>query len=92
MNADTSTDRRRLGASGLTVSAQGVGTMSWGSSGTKGAPDPSVQQDVRAAFGACLDAGVDFFDTAPVYGGGGSERLLGAAARADGRPDRKSVV
>ena len=86
MNADTGADRRKLGASGLTVSAQGVGTMSWGPSRMWGYGDTHTEEDVRAAFGTCLDAGVDFFDTAEGYGKGESERLLGAVAREDGRP------
>jgi len=37
--------------------------------------------------GAALDAGVSFFDTADIYGDGGSERFLGAALR-----DRRDEV
>ncbi len=73
--------RRRLGASGITVSALGVGTWSWGDApfwGYGGAPD---RTEIAAAFRASLDAGVTFFDTAEMYGGGGSERLLGTLAR-----------
>ncbi len=79
-------ERRRLGASGLTVSALGVGTWSWGDApfwGYGGAPD---RTEIAAAFRASLDAGVTFFDTAELYGGGGSERLLGALAREAGQP------
>ena len=39
---------------------------------------------------AALDAGVTFFDTADVYGGGESEHLLGAALR--GRRDAAIVA
>jgi len=69
---------RRLGASGLEVSALGVGTNRWGA---RGVPE----QEVEASFGVALDAGVSFFDTAEVYAGGRSERLLGRIARDDGR-------
>ncbi len=74
-------EKRRLGASGIAVSALGVGTWSWGDApfwGYGGAPD---QNELRAAFRASLDAGVTFFDTAELYGGGGAERVLGALAR-----------
>ncbi|MGI8690617.1 MAG: aldo/keto reductase, partial [Thermomicrobiales bacterium] len=74
-------ERRRLGASGITVSALGVGTWAWGDApfwGYGGAPD---RTEIAAAFHASLDAGVTFFDTAELYGGGGAERLLGTLAR-----------
>jgi aryl-alcohol dehydrogenase-like predicted oxidoreductase len=79
-------ETRRLGLSGITVSALGVGTWSWGDTpfwGYGGAPD---RTEIAAAFRASIDAGVTFFDTAEFYGGGGSERLLGALAREAGRP------
>lgn len=79
-------ERRRLGASGITVSALGVGTWSWGDApfwGYGGAPD---RTEIAAAFRASLDAGVTFFDTAELYGGGGAERLLGTLAREAGQP------
>ncbi|MGD0218893.1 MAG: aldo/keto reductase [Acidimicrobiales bacterium] len=70
---------RRLGASGIEVSALGVGTNRWGG---RGAAEP----DLAATFGASIDAGVTFFDTAEVYMAGRSERLLGRCCRKDGRP------
>ncbi len=79
-------ERRRLGASGITVSALGVGTWSWGDApfwAYGGMPD---RAEIAAAFRASLDAGVTFFDTAELYGGGGAERLLGALARGAARP------
>ena len=79
-------ERRRLGASGITVSALGVGTWSWGDApfwSYGGMPD---QTEIAAAFRASLDASVTFFDTAELYGGGGAERLLGNLARAADSP------
>ncbi|MFB9543550.1 aldo/keto reductase, partial [Micromonospora sagamiensis] len=70
---------RRLGDSGLVVSVVGVGCNNFGRkldlAGT------------RAVVEAALDAGINFFDTADIYGQpqGGSEELLGAALR--GRRD-----
>jgi aryl-alcohol dehydrogenase-like predicted oxidoreductase len=59
-----------LGESGLQVSRVGVGCNNFG--GRIGA------EETRAVVEAALDAGITFFDTAEVYGGGGgSERLLG---------------
>lgn len=67
---------RQLGASGLTVSALGVGTNKW----RYGENDEQVYQ----AFQASLDAGINFFDTAEIYGFGKSERLLGECIRQSG--------
>jgi aryl-alcohol dehydrogenase-like predicted oxidoreductase len=66
---------RRLGASGLAVSVVGVGCNNFGSRMDAGRVDEVVH--------AALDAGVNLFDTADVYGNpsGASEELLGAALR-----------
>ncbi|MDQ6832310.1 MAG: aldo/keto reductase, partial [Chloroflexota bacterium] len=74
-------ERRRLGASGITVSALGVGTWSWGDAPFWGYGKTPDRTEIAAAFRASLDAGVTFFDTAELYGGGGSERLLGTLVR-----------
>ena len=44
------------------------------------------RRDILEAYRACVDAGMCFFDTAEVYAGGESERLLGGCRRHDGRP------
>jgi aryl-alcohol dehydrogenase-like predicted oxidoreductase len=69
-------NRRPLGArSGLEVSEIGLGL--WAVSGSEWGV---VQdQDNLAAIEAALESGVNFFDTADVYGGGHSEELLGRA-------------
>jgi aryl-alcohol dehydrogenase-like predicted oxidoreductase len=70
---------RRLGESGLVVSVVGIGCNNFGrkldAAGT------------RAVVNAALDVGINFFDTADIYGEpkGGSEEQLGAALR--GRRD-----
>lgn len=63
-------ESRRLGTSGLRVSRLGLGTMTWGH-----ATDPDAAADLLAAF---VDAGGSLLDTADVYGGGESERMIGA--------------
>ena len=77
---------RQLGASGLRVSALGLGTMTFGGRdrfanvGTTDLAAATRQVDL------CLDAGINFFDTADVYSAGPSEEILGAALK--GRRDR----
>ncbi len=62
---------RRLGRSGLTVSAVGLGCNAFG----RGIDERQSAAVVHAA----LDAGITLFDTADAYGDGESERFLGAA-------------
>jgi aryl-alcohol dehydrogenase-like predicted oxidoreductase len=64
--------RRRLGSSDLEVSVVGLGCNNFG-----GRIDEVAS---RAVIDAALDAGIDFFDTADVYGNrGGSEEIIGRA-------------
>src|SRR5947209_7393759 len=79
-------DHRQLGASGLAVPPLGIGVWSWGDKRTWGYGQSHTYDDIRAAYKVCLDAGLDFFDTAEIYGSGESERILGACRRDDGRP------
>jgi aryl-alcohol dehydrogenase-like predicted oxidoreductase len=60
----------QLGTSGLHVSPLGVGTNAWRF-------NQQAMPGLQSTFEAALNAGVDFFDTAEVYGFGGSERTLG---------------
>ena len=70
--------QRQLGQGGDAVSALGVGTNRW----RQGTNDGAVLE----TYQALLDGGVDFIDTAEVYGFGKSERLIGDCIRKDGRP------
>jgi aryl-alcohol dehydrogenase-like predicted oxidoreductase len=79
-------DQRQLGASDITVPSLGVGIWSWGDKSFWGYGKDYTRDDITAAYKVCLDAGLNFFDTAEVYGRGESERILGACRREDGRP------
>ncbi|MBA2681192.1 MAG: aldo/keto reductase [Ktedonobacteraceae bacterium] len=79
-------DQRELGASGITVPSLGVGIWSWGDKSFWGYERDYTRDDITEAYKVCLDAGLNFFDTAEVYGRGESERILGACRREDGRP------
>lgn len=78
---------RKLGRSGLLVSEIGFGA--WGVGGrtdghtSYGATDDAVSRD---ALARAFDLGITFYDTAPPYGNGHSEELIGAVFR--GRRDR----
>jgi len=80
--------RRTLGRSGIEVSALGMGCWAIGGDWwyVEKGQEPSACgwggiDDVESirAIHAALDLGVDFFDTADVYGCGHSERVLGKA-------------
>ena len=79
-------DQRKLGASGLIVPALGVGIWSWGDKNFWGYGQSYTRDDVFQAYGSCLDIGLNFFDTAEIYGSGESERLLGECCKQDERP------
>ena len=76
--------KRTLGKSGIQVSALGLGTGRMGGIDwprddlTVHYMQDKVDVAIRAIHRA-LDLGIDFFDTADVYGGGHSERILGQA-------------
>jgi aryl-alcohol dehydrogenase-like predicted oxidoreductase len=73
-------ETRTIGS--LKVSIEGLGCNNFGSRIDETAS--------RAVVDAALDAGVNFFDTADLYGGGVSEEHLGRALR--GRRDRAVVA
>ena len=75
---------RRLGASGLRVSAVGLGCNPFGNE-----VDAAT---ARAIVAAAVDAGVSYFDTADSYYEGRSETYLGAALRDLGMRDQVIVA
>lgn len=77
---------RRLGQTDLTVSTVCQGT--WSLATRDLFWDGQDRADSLAAIRAGLDAGVTFFDTAPAYGDGESEEILGEALG----PRRGAVV
>ncbi len=79
-------DQRQLGTSGIVVPSLGVGVWSWGDRGFWGYGQGYTRADITQAYAACLDAGLNFFDTAEMYGRGESERILGECVREVGRP------
>jgi aryl-alcohol dehydrogenase-like predicted oxidoreductase len=67
-------ETRTLGTEGLIVSEQGLGCM--GMSAWYG---PTDEQESVATIHRALELGIDFLDTADVYGQGANEELVGRA-------------
>src|SRR5271169_6196286 len=76
MNDTVVTERRKLGRSGLEVSAIGLGCMSL--SGVYGTSDDAAG---IALIHRAIDLGVDHFDSSDMYGWGQNEELLGRALK-----------
>jgi aryl-alcohol dehydrogenase-like predicted oxidoreductase len=73
---------RQLGRQGLTVSALGLGTMGMaGVAGMREMYGPIDETEAVATIHRALDLGINFFDTAEVYGPFLNEELLGRALR-----------
>jgi aryl-alcohol dehydrogenase-like predicted oxidoreductase len=75
---------RTLGRTGLTVSEIGVGGAQFGLKNYMGAFDPfteKAQQVVTATIERALELGYTYFDSAPGYGDGRSEEMMGAALK-----------
>ena len=58
-----------IGSTGLRVSRLGIGGVALGRSTT--------DEEAAAILSKCVELGVSYFDTAPVYGGGVSELRYG---------------
>ncbi len=81
---------RKLGGSGLSVPVLSFGTATFGGVGDFFKAWGSTQAaEATRLVDVCLDAGVNFFDTANVYSMGESETVLGAAIK--GRRDKVLV-
>jgi aryl-alcohol dehydrogenase-like predicted oxidoreductase len=89
-------DRTQLAGSDVSIPPLGVGTWAWGDKGTwgMGGYDAALTEaSIRGAWEASLNAGVVLFDTAEVYGGGESERIIGRLLAGDpGARDRVVIA
>lgn len=81
-----------LGQSGLRISTLGVGAWAWGDRFFWGYGRDHHAEDVAAAFRVSREAGINWVDTAEVYGLGVSERLLGSFIKEMDGASRKILV
>ncbi|UCC92584.1 MAG: aldo/keto reductase [Thermoplasmata archaeon] len=79
MMSETGTikDRRRIGRSDLEVTSVGLGVWQWGDTNFWGYGKGYDREDLDAVWWKNLEAGVNFIDTAEIYGHGASETIVG---------------
>jgi aryl-alcohol dehydrogenase-like predicted oxidoreductase len=94
MSPQLTLQKRPLGKTGILVTPVGLGMMEFSGGGSLlGLAFPPIPQaDKNAIVKAGLDGGINWFDTAEMYGGGVSERSLATALRAASMPDGEVVV
>jgi 1-deoxyxylulose-5-phosphate synthase len=80
----------KLGSTGLEVSVLTLGCMSWGDPARGGHPWVLDEEAARGIIKDALEAGINSFDTANIYGGGSSEEFTGRAL--NDFADREDVV
>jgi aryl-alcohol dehydrogenase-like predicted oxidoreductase len=82
-------ETRQLGNSDLQITALGIGAWAIGGSGWNGSMGPQNEDDSVPAIHAALDAGLNWIDTAALYGLGHSEEVVARAL--EGRTPRPYV-
>ncbi len=94
MSAQQPMSMRTLGKTNIKVTPIGLGMMEFaGGGGLMGSAFPVIAQaEKNAAVKAGLDGGINWFDTAELYGAGVSEASLAAALKAAGKKDQEVVV
>jgi aryl-alcohol dehydrogenase-like predicted oxidoreductase len=94
MLSDEPISTRPLGKSGLQVTPIGLGVMEFSGGGSLlGHAFPVIaQEEKNAIIQTALDGGINWFDTAEIYGGGVSESSLAAGLKAAGKRPGDVVV
>src|ERR1700682_3566130 len=85
---------KKLGRTGLKVSAVGLGCGNFGGIGSAPAFFGKGETEVEAIvlMEAAWDMGINFFDTADAYGGGRSETYIGKWLKAKGAQVRDQLL
>jgi aryl-alcohol dehydrogenase-like predicted oxidoreductase len=85
---------RQLGKTDILVTPVGLGVMELGGGGgLLGRIFPIISlEEKNAIIKAALDGGINWFDTAEMYGAGISERSLASGLKAAGKPDKEVVI
>src|SRR5271157_985656 len=94
MSDPPSFSKRPLGTTNIEVTPIGLGMMEFsGGGGLIGSAFPMIDQDEKnSTVRAALDGGINWFDTAELYGAGVSEASLSTALKTAGKKDDEVVV
>ncbi len=94
MSNEIPISKRTLGKTNLSVTPIGLGMMEFsGGGGLIGFAFPTISQEEKnATVRAGLEGGVNWFDTAELYGSGVSEASLSKALKAAGKQDQDVIV
>jgi aryl-alcohol dehydrogenase-like predicted oxidoreductase len=94
MSSEFTVVKRPLGKTNLQVTPIGLGMMEFsGGGGMMGfAFPPIAQEEKNATVKAALDGGINWFDTAEIYGAGQSETSLSIGLKAAGKTDQDVIV
>lgn len=71
----------QLGKTEIKISPMGLGTMQWGDIKLDGIRDEGVEPTINKIYRTTIDAAINFFDTAEMYGRGRSELHLGSCLK-----------
>ncbi|OLS32306.1 MAG: L-glyceraldehyde 3-phosphate reductase [Candidatus Heimdallarchaeota archaeon AB_125] len=87
-------EKRFLGITDIKVSPIGIGVMMWmGGKGILGRVAPSITDEVKNdIIKESFAGGINFFDTAEMYGFGRSEANLAKALKANGIDDKDVII
>jgi aryl-alcohol dehydrogenase-like predicted oxidoreductase len=87
-------NKRTLGKTNIEVSPIGIGVMMWaGGSGILWGRMPAIPEEVKnTIIKEAYDGGINFFDTAEIYGSGASESSLVKALKANSVDDKDVVI
>ncbi len=88
------TPLRNLGKTEIKITPIGLGMMEMsGGGGLLGKAFPIIpQEEKNAVIQAALDGGINWFDTAELYGQGVSERSLAEGLKAAGKRDEEVLI
>ena len=94
MDTNAKIQLRHLGKTDILVTPIGLGVMEMaGGGGLIGRMFPVISQEEKnAIIKAALDGGINWFDTAEMYGAGVSERSLAIGLKAAGKTDKDVIV
>ncbi len=89
MLSNSELETRELGKTGIMVTPVGLGVMELAGGSLFPALSPGEK---NAIIKAALDGGINWFDTAEIYGGGVSEAALASGLKAAGRKAGDVVI